>query len=139
MCSTMEAFSRKHLEEMGWCRSCTLLNDPCPAMQDANQLAYEAAMCQATQRFVTKRTRGELSVSVLQPADTFLEVVVLPFLCIVLGKELVGCCLISGACFGWLELHFCGEARREVGWPMQKWGKVEACTTFGEVCSHALC
>lgn len=81
------ALRRKHSGGAGlaWNQDC------CNGMQDVNQLAYEAAMCQATQRYVTKRTRGELSVSVLLPADTFLEVVILNFLSVVLGKDLVRC------------------------------------------------
>ena len=47
-------------------------------------------MCQATDRYVTKRTRGELSRSVLRTSDCFLDVIVLPFLSLVLGKDLVG-------------------------------------------------
>jgi hypothetical protein len=85
----------------------------CDGVQDVNQLAYEAAMCQATQRFVTKKTRGELSISVLQPADNFLDIVILPFLSILLGTELV-CLSLMDAWLVWAsEGSGTSESRQE--------------------------
>ena len=57
--------------------------------QGVSRRAYEQAVCHMTQDFLIRRTKGKLGKSVLATAQLFLNAVILPYLSLLLGPEMV--------------------------------------------------
>ena len=56
-------------------------------MQEMSQNSYKEAICGVTGNYLMAITKGELERSVLQEAQSFLDIVILPYLSILIGQE----------------------------------------------------
>ena len=60
-------------------------------MQELSRQAYKTAICQMTHLFLSRASKGELERAVLPSAKLFVDAVIVPFLLLLLGSEVVGC------------------------------------------------